>query len=83
MGTMASQITSIPIVCSAENTKAPRYYPLSPMDSPMDSPQKGPVTRKMFPSDDVFIINKTNSKPEYNGRWFADDIFTYILVNEN
>ena len=27
---------------------------------PMDSPHKGPVTRKMFPFDDVIILRKTN-----------------------
>ena len=39
-----------------ENIKAPRHWPMwgnSP--GPVNSPHKGPVTRKMFPFDDVFM----------------------------
>ena len=63
MSTMASQITSISNVCQTicsgtdhgtENIKAPRYYPLWG-GSTRDSPHKGPVTRKIFPFDDVIM----------------------------
>ena len=58
MGAMASQITSISsvysTVCSGvikENPKAPRHWPLWPVNSP----HKGTVTRKMFPFDGVIM----------------------------
>ena len=35
---------------------------------PLNSPHKWPVTRKMFPFDDVIIV---------------DNNFTYIFLNEN
>ena len=35
-----------------ENTKAPRHW------WPVDSPHKRPVTRKMFPFDDVIMLYK-------------------------
>ena len=60
MGAMAFQITSLTIVHSniysgadQENANAPRHYPLC--GSPVNSPQKWPVTRKMFPFDDVIM----------------------------
>ena len=56
MGTIASQITSLTIVystvysgASQRNIKAPRHWPLSP--------DKWPVTRKMFPFDDVIMYS--------------------------
>ena len=36
-----------------ETIKAPRHWPLSGECWPVESPHKGPVTRKMFPFDDV------------------------------
>ena len=41
-----------------ENIKAPRHWPLwgeSTGDRHMDTPHKGPVTRKMFPFDDIIM----------------------------
>ena len=40
-----------------ENIKAPRHWPLCVKNSPgpVNSPHKGPVTRKMFPFDDVIM----------------------------
>ena len=39
-----------------ENIKAPSHWPLRGIHRwPMNSPHKGPVTRKMFPFDDVII----------------------------
>ena len=70
MGAIASQITSLTIVNSTviqrqikENTKAPRHWPLCGEFNgdrwihrgPMNSPHKWPVTRKMFPFDDVIM----------------------------
>ena len=60
MGAMASQITSLSIVhlniysgTDQENANAPRHYTLC--GSPVNSPHKWPVTRKMFPFDDVIM----------------------------
>ena len=64
MSAMASQITGVssvcPTVCSGANQrKHQRSAPLTFVRGihrwPMDSPQKGPVTRKMFPFDDVIM----------------------------
>ena len=39
-----------------ENIKAPRHWPLcGEFTGPVNSPHKGPVTRKMFPFDDVIM----------------------------
>ena len=61
MGAMASQITSLAIVYSTvyqaqikENIKTPHHWPLCG-NSPVNSPHKWPVTRKMFPFDDVIM----------------------------
>ena len=41
-----------------ENIKAPRHWPLcGEFTEPVNSPHKGPVTRKMFPFDDVIMFN--------------------------
>ena len=56
MGTIVSQITSLTIVYSTkirENIKDPRHLPLR---GPVNSPHKWPVTRKMFPFDDVIMV---------------------------
>ena len=64
MGTMASQITSLTIVYSAVYSGAdPRKHQSSASlafvwgihRGPVNSPHKWPVTRKMFPFDDVII----------------------------
>ena len=65
MTTMASQITGVSMVCStvcsgADQRKHQRSAPLAFLRgihrSPVDSPLKGPVTRKIFPFDDVFMV---------------------------
>ena len=56
MRTITSQITGVSIVCTTvakENIKAPCHWSL--WWWPVDSPHKGPVTRKMFPFDDVIM----------------------------
>ena len=65
MGAMASQITSITIVYStvysgADQRKHQSSASLAFVPGihrwPVNSPHKGPVTRKMFPFDDVIMI---------------------------
>ena len=58
MGAMASQTTCLPFVQAQtkENTKASRHWPLCEGNSPVNSTHKGPVTRKMFPFDDIIIL---------------------------
>ena len=65
MGSMASQITSLTIVYSAVYSSAEqRKHQSSAILAfvrgihrrPVNSPHKGPVTRKMFPFDDVIML---------------------------
>ena len=60
MGAMASRLFAQPFGQEKikENVKAPRHWPLRGGIHrwPVDSPHKGPVTRKMFPCDDVIIF---------------------------
>ena len=62
---VASEITSIWIICSAVCSGAhQRKHRISALLAfargihrlPVDSPHKGPVTRKVFPFDDVIIL---------------------------
>ena len=60
MGSMASQITSLAIVYSAfysgaDQRKYQNSASLAFVRGPVNSPQKWPVTRKMFPFDDVIM----------------------------
>ena len=66
MGTMASQITSLAIVYSTiywgadqrkHQSAASLVFVRRIHRWPMNSPNKWPVTRKMFPFDDVFMIS--------------------------
>ena len=65
MGTLASQITSLTIVYSTVYSDADQRKHRSSASlaflrgihrGPVNSPQKWPVTRKMFPFDDVIIV---------------------------
>ena len=65
MSTMASQITSLTIVYSTcySGTDQRRHQSSAPLAFvrrihrwPVNSPLKGPVTRKMFPFDDVIVL---------------------------
>ena len=67
MSAMASQITGVLIVCSTVYSGADKRKHQSSASLafarvshwwPMDSPHKGPVTRKMFPFDDVILSLK-------------------------
>ena len=72
MSTMASQITSLVVVYGTVYTSAQRKHQSSaPLvfvrgihRRPVNSPHKGPVTRKMFPFDDV-IMNFINELHAY------------------
>ena len=66
MGAMASQITSLTIVYSTVYSGVDQRKPQSPASLalvpgihrwPVNSPNKGPVTRKMFPFDDVIMVS--------------------------
>ena len=72
MGTIASQITSLTIVYStvywdADQRKHQSSTALAFVRGihrwPVNSPHKWPVTRKMFPFDDVIMKNTFNSPP--------------------
>ena len=83
-----------------ENIKAPRYWPLWGIHWwPVNSPLRRPVTRKMFPFDDVImgyiisassvtnihlLVKSINTlRPRRNRRHCADDIFECTFVIEN
>ena len=91
MSVMAFQITSVSIVCSnvcsgADHRKhqssASLAFARGTHRSPVVSPHKGPVTRKMFPFNDVimrmflwFWFNTVNiSWSLLNTLWFSGDI---------
>ena len=65
MGTTASQITSLTIVYSTvysgtdqrkHQSSASLAFVRGIHRRPVNSPHKGPVMRKMFPSDDIIMI---------------------------
>ena len=71
MGGMASQITSLTIVYSTVYSGADQIKHQSPASlafvrgihrGPVNSPHKWPVTRKLFPFDDV-IMTRTGLNP--------------------
>ena len=66
MDTMASEITSLPIVYSTiysgadqrkHQSSASLAFVWGSHRGPVNSPHKWPVTRKMFPFDDVIMLN--------------------------
>ena len=72
MTTMASQITSLTVVYSTIYSDAVQRKHQSSAslalcvgNSPrtVNSPHKGPVTRKMFPFDDVIMAGRAHTKP--------------------
>ena len=75
MGTMASQITSLTSVYSTVNSGADQSKHQSSASlafvwgihrGPVNSPHKWPVTRKMFPFDDVIMINTRDNVSIYD-----------------
>ena len=74
MGTIASQITSLTIVyptvySDADQRKHQSSAPLAFVRGihrgPVNSPRKWPVTRKMFPFDDVIVNNDDTYLPRF------------------
>ena len=72
MGTMAFQITSLTIVYSTVSSGAEQRKHQSSASLafvrgihrwPVNSPHKCPVTRKMFPFNDVFMISRNANFP--------------------
>ena len=70
MGTIASQITSLTIVYSTVYSDADQRKHQSSASlafvrgihrGPVESPHKWPVTRKMFPFDDVIMVTVAES----------------------
>ena len=80
MSAMASQITSLMIVYSSVYSEADQRKHQNSASLafvwgihrwPMNSPHKGPVTRKMFPFDDVIMVSYRSivaSRPIYEYR---------------
>ena len=69
MGSMVSQITSLTIVYSAVYSGADQRKHESSASlafvrgihrGPVNSPHKGPVTEKMFPYDDVIMLDNSS-----------------------
>ena len=82
MGVMASQITRVSIVCSTvcsvadqrkHQSSASLAFVMGIHRWPMNSPHKGPVTRKMFPFDDVIMDH-------WIGRWNQMICFTWDVI---
>ena len=70
MSVMASQITSLAIVCSAiysgtdqriHQSSASLAFVREIHRSSVNSPHKGPVMRKLFPFDYIIMNNKNNN----------------------
>ena len=98
MSAMASQITSLTVICSTvcpgayqrkHQSSAPLAFVRRIHRWPLNSPHKGPVTRKMFP----FHVQISEPRMKENIAWCAviffiemDSIFAEILIiymNEN
>ena len=91
MSAIVSQITSLTIVCAAFYSGADqRIYQSSASLAfvrgihrwPVNSPHKGPVTRKMFPFDDVIMLrwrSQTNSISVLFWHWRLSCIILTIL----
>ena len=82
MGTIASQIISLTIVYSTVYSNADqRKYQSSTSLAfvrgiyrrPVNSPHKGPVTRKMFPYDDVIMS-------EHNIHWMCLSLYILLVI---
>ena len=93
MSVMASQITGVSIVystiCSGNNQrKHQNSASLAFMRGihrwPVNSPHKGPVTRKIFPVDDVVIVRRAGllwSQQDFEWRWSVP-LFKCLTVLE-
>ena len=86
MGQIASQITSLTIVCSIVyfSTDQRKYQSSVSLAfvrgihrGPVNSPHKGPVTRKMFPFDDVIMT----AASYWYGKMWHNVLYVHILNN--
>ena len=85
MGAMASQITCVSIVCSSGGDQR-KHQSIASLAFVRGihrwlvvSPHKGPVTRKMFPFDDV--IMKSMDITRCHRWWYDDDMTKPKLLN--
>ena len=101
MSAMASQITGVSIVCATVFYSGPdqRKHQSSALLAfemwihwrPVDSPHKGPVTRKIFPFDDVIMplpLMPCHALPSHHQPWITMDtclprglISTYCVIS--
>ena len=92
VSTMTPQITSLTVVYSIVYSDADQRKHQSPVSlafvrgihrSPMNSPHKGPVTRKMFPFDDVIMsqLNFSNAGPRHIRSLDIQAPLTAFLLN--
>ena len=86
MGAISSQITSLTIVYSTVYSDADRRKHHSSASlafvrgihrEPVNSPHKWPVTRKMFPFDDVIMVNTISISVSMSG-WIRVFLFDEI-----
>ena len=86
MSSMASQITSLTIVYSTVYSGADQKTYLSSVSLlfvrrihrwPLNSPHKGPITRKMFPINDVIMARRENVFKENKIRIVASRAVIY------
>ena len=89
MGTKASQITSRTIVYSTVYSDADQGKHQSSASlafvqgihrGPVNSPHKWPVTRKMFPFDDVIMHFKNFGIPHHYTKWISREFISSKLV---
>ena len=95
MSLMASEITSLTSVCStvysgADQRKHQSSVSLASVQGirrgPVNSSHKGPVARKMFPFDDVFMAKVSSSHSHMRGpgisHWYPHRYSCSIFMNE-
>ena len=89
---MASQITSLAIVYSTViqahqrklQSSASLAFVLGIHRWPVNSPHKGPVTRKMFPFDDVImvcVLGSVSTSFEVNSIWLRQVYHTQMMTS--
>ena len=92
MGAIASQITSLTIVYStvysdADQRKHQRSASLAFVwgihRGPLNSPHKWPVTRKMFPFDDVIMLHKDVTRASRPSFWSLNNSFIRLRTKKN
>ena len=93
MTMLASQITSLTVVCSIvyscvnqgkHQSSASLAFVWEIHRGPVNSPHKGPVTRKMFPFDDVIMTDqcRATTKEETIRIRFAQNSWKIVYIND-